>query len=85
MVMPGRARRSAAMCFRARLNSVLLSRAGFVRYHPPDGRLRVGEYRDPFRGYVPPRGCLQCVDKSSALRIVSLLVVSNVGFDARPG
>jgi len=60
------------------LESVLLPRVRFVRCHPFDGLLCVGEDGDPFRGRVSSRSRLQRAREGSALRIVGLLVVPHV-------
>ena len=48
MVVPGRARRSAVMCFPG-LECVLLAGAGLLRGYPSDGGLGVGEDCDSRR------------------------------------
>jgi len=58
-----------------RLEGVLLPGARFVRCHPSDGRLRIREDCDPFRGYVSTRTRFQCTREGGTLRVVGLLVV----------
>ena len=63
---------------------ILLARARLLRSHPLDGCMSVGEYGDLFRGGRSSCGAFQRAGKGGALRVMGLLVESQVSLNAHP-